>query len=172
MVGRLSLQLKQWHNLSPNMQRPTRIAPSLSLSYSPGIRRIAGRRKRPTKRRWKEVVRAAGGRRPARRGEPAYARQGARRQGLHYRRGFISWPVYEHGMPVPGKRHFSLTIPGLPTGKPGGENQIVHNDELVSGEIGQIGTQFDGLGHIGVTGGEDLFYNGKLEFGDTYGLKS
>src|SRR3954452_5837638 len=38
---------------------------------------------------------------------------------------------YEHGMPIPGKRHFSLTIPGLPTGKPSGKNQLVHNDELV-----------------------------------------
>ncbi len=82
--------------------------------------------------------------------------------------------VYEQGMPMPGKRHFSLTIPGLPTGSPSGSNNIVHNDELVSGEIGQVGTQFDGLGHIGVrVNGEDLFYNGnKLsEFGDTYGLK-
>lgn len=82
--------------------------------------------------------------------------------------------VYEHGMPIPGKRHYSLTIPGLPTGLPSGANAIVHNDELISGEIGQIGTQFDGLGHIGVrVNGEDLFYNGhKLsEFGDTYGLK-
>src|SRR5688572_13966567 len=58
--------------------------------------------------------------------------------------------VYEHGMPLPGKRHYSLTIPGLPTGIPSGKNGLVHNDELVSGEIGQIGTQFDGLGHIGV----------------------
>jgi kynurenine formamidase len=82
--------------------------------------------------------------------------------------------LYEHGMPIPGKRHFSLTIPGLPTGGPNGKNRLVHNDELVSGEIGQIGTQFDGLGHIGVRmGGDDVFYNGnKLsEFGDSYGLK-
>src|SRR4051812_23439630 len=82
--------------------------------------------------------------------------------------------LYEHGMPMPGKRHFSLTIPGLPTGQPSGSNQIIHNDELVSGEIGQVGTQFDGLGHIGMRiNGEDIFYNGnKLsEFGDTYGLK-
>ncbi len=82
--------------------------------------------------------------------------------------------LYEHGMPMPGKRHFSLTIPGLPTGGPLGDNQLVHNDELVSGEIGQIGTQVDGLGHVGVrVGSEDVFYNGnKLsEFGDTYGLK-
>ncbi len=82
--------------------------------------------------------------------------------------------LYEHGMPIPGKRHFSLTIPGLPTGGPLGANQSVWNDELFSGEIGQLGTQFDGLGHIGMrVDGEDLFYNGnKLsEFGDSYGLK-
>jgi len=82
--------------------------------------------------------------------------------------------LYEHGMPIPGKRHFSLTIPGRPTGVAPGKNKLVHNDELISGEIGQIGTQFDGLGHVGVRiGKEDVFYNGnKLsEFGDTYGLK-
>jgi kynurenine formamidase len=81
---------------------------------------------------------------------------------------------YEQGMPMPGKRHYSLTIPGLPTNSPRGKNAIVSNDELVSGEIGQVGTQFDGLGHVGTrVGGEDVFYNGfKLsEFGDTYGLK-
>ena len=51
---------------------------------------------------------------------------------------------------------------------------MVSNDELVSGEIGQVGTQFDGLGHVGARiDGEDYFYNGnKLsEFGDPYGLK-
>lgn len=82
--------------------------------------------------------------------------------------------LYENGMPIPGKRHFSLTIPGRPTGVTEGKNKLVHNDELVSGEIGQVGTQFDGLGHVGVRmGKEDIFYNGnKLsEFGDTYGLK-
>jgi kynurenine formamidase len=82
--------------------------------------------------------------------------------------------LYEHGMPIPGKRHFSLTIPGLPTGPPTGSNNMVSNDELFSGEIGQVGTQFDGLGHVGVRiDGEDYFYNGnKLsEFGDPYGLK-
>lgn len=92
------------------------------------------------------------------------------REGKTYQLG----RVYEHGMPVPGKRHYSLTIPGLPTGVAPGKNQLVHNDELISGELGQIGTQFDGLGHVGVrVGSEDIFYNGhKLsEFGDTYGLK-
>jgi kynurenine formamidase len=82
--------------------------------------------------------------------------------------------VYQAEMPLAGKRHFALTIPGLPTGGPAGKNQLVHNDEMFSGEIGQIGTQFDGLGHIGVhMGNDNIFYNGnKLsEFGSAYGLK-
>jgi kynurenine formamidase len=82
--------------------------------------------------------------------------------------------VYEHGMPLPGKRHFSLTIPGSPTGGPDGANAVVYHDDLFSGEIGQVGTQLDGLGHIGVrVGGEDYFYNGfkRSEFGKPYGLE-
>ena len=82
--------------------------------------------------------------------------------------------VYEQGMPLSGNRSFVLTIPGLPTFGPQGKNAIVGNSEMVAGEIGQVGTQFDGLGHVGVrVNGEDLFYNGfKLsEFGDAYGLK-
>jgi kynurenine formamidase len=82
--------------------------------------------------------------------------------------------VYEHGMPMPGKRHFSLTIPGSPTGGPNGKNQGVYHDDLFSGEIGQIGTQLDGLGHVGVRiGGDDYFYNGfrRSQFGTAYGLE-
>ena len=30
--------------------------------------------------------------------------------------------IYEHDMPLPGKRHFGLTIPGLPTEFPTGQN--------------------------------------------------
>jgi kynurenine formamidase len=81
--------------------------------------------------------------------------------------------VYEHGMPMPGKRHFSLTIPGRPTGGPDGKNRGVYNEEMFSGEIGQVGTQLDGLGHIGVRlFNDDYFYNGfKLsEFGTAHGL--
>ena len=82
--------------------------------------------------------------------------------------------IYEQGMPLSGNRSFVLTIPGLPTSGPQGKNAIVANSEMVTAEIGQVGTQFDGLGHVGVrVNGEDLFYNGfKLsEFGDSYGLK-
>jgi hypothetical protein len=102
--------------------------------------------------------------------EKVVAASGLIKSGRIYQLGRL----YEHGMPIPGKRHFSLTIPGLPTGLPSGSNQLVSNDELFSGEIGQVGTQFDGLGHVGMRiDGEDYFYNGnKLsEFGDSYGLK-
>jgi kynurenine formamidase len=81
---------------------------------------------------------------------------------------------YEAGMPLFPGRHFSLTIPGSPTHGPLGSNQLVGHDELVSGQIGQVGTQFDGLGHVGVRiDGEDRFYNGfnRREFGTPYGLK-
>ena len=81
---------------------------------------------------------------------------------------------YEHGMPLLGKRVYSLTIPGLPSSDPSGTNQIVSNSEMIAAELGQVGTQFDGLGHVGArVGGEDRFYNGlKLsEIGDSYGLK-
>lgn len=80
---------------------------------------------------------------------------------------------YETGMPLFGSRHFSLTIPGLPTMELPGENAVVFNDELVSTELGQVGTQFDGLGHVGTEiDGDYVFYNGlKLsEFGTSYGL--
>ncbi len=82
--------------------------------------------------------------------------------------------LYEHGIPLPGNRHFSLTIPGLPTAVAGGVNGMISNDEMFSGEIGQVGTQCDGLGHVGArVDEEDIFYNGfKLrEFGTAYGLE-
>ncbi len=69
--------------------------------------------------------------------------------------------TYEAGMPLYGTRHFSLTIPGGPTSGPVGSNNLLGNDELVSGQIGQVGTQFDGLGHIGRrVNGVDRYYNG------------
>ena len=63
--------------------------------------------------------------------------------------------VYEAGMPLFGSRHYSLRIPQA--FGPTGSNQFTYLDEIVSGELGQIGTQFDGLGHVGIG---DLFYNG------------
>jgi kynurenine formamidase len=75
--------------------------------------------------------------------------------------------AYEAGMPLFGTRHFSLRIPQ--TYGPMGSNRTMYHDEIVSAEIGQVGTQFDGLGHIGVG---DLFYNGndRAEFSRGDGL--
>ena len=86
---------------------------------------------------------------------------------------------YEQGMPLFGARAFTLRIPGGPTGGPFGANKLIYNDEFLATEIGQTGTQFDGLGHIGVQQGKDgdksemRFYNGftSTEINDAYGLK-
>jgi kynurenine formamidase len=75
--------------------------------------------------------------------------------------------VYEPGMPMFGTRHYSLRIPQAFTMP--GKNEAVYHDEVISGELGQIGTQFDGLGHLGMG---DLFYNGnrRSEFAQAEGL--
>jgi kynurenine formamidase len=51
-----------------------------------------------------------------------------------------------------------------------GSNDMIYHDELISGELGQIGTQFDGLGHVGIG---DLFYNGnnRKDFAKAEGLQ-
>jgi len=75
--------------------------------------------------------------------------------------------TYETAMPMFGTRHYSLRIPQ--TFGPMGSNQTTYHDEIVSAEIGQVGTQFDGLGHIGIG---DVFYNGndRNEFSKAEGL--
>lgn len=71
--------------------------------------------------------------------------------------------VYAGDAPAFGSRGWRLTIPGLPTGGPFGEKQMVYNDEYLATEIGQIGTQFDGPGHIGITTSKGMFfYNGRF----------
>ena len=87
--------------------------------------------------------------------------------------------VYENAMPKFGERAFVLRIPGSPTGGPVGANKLIYHDEFLSTEIGQTGTQFDGLGHIGIQMGKDgdqnemRYYNGvtQLEINSAYGLK-
>ena len=87
--------------------------------------------------------------------------------------------VYEPGMPMRGLRNYKLVIPTLPTGGPFAKNRLIFNEEYVTGELGQVGTQFDGLGHIGVLVGAEgdqnaiRFYNGftGAEMVSTYGLK-
>ena len=74
---------------------------------------------------------------------------------------------YERGMPLFGERTYAMFIPGSPTGGPVGENNmLMWHDEFLCAEIGQVGTQFDGLAHIGTRmemadgSTEDVFYNG------------
>jgi kynurenine formamidase len=70
--------------------------------------------------------------------------------------------VYQSDMPFFGSRGWRLTIPGLPTGGPYGEQEGVYNDEFVAAELGQVGTQFDGTGLVGVrTSRGHFFYNGR-----------
>jgi kynurenine formamidase len=85
------------------------------------------------------------------------------RQGRIYQLG----RVYEAGMPLPATRHYSLHIPQAYVAT--GSNQGIFHDEVVSAEIGQVGTQFDGLGHFGIG---DLFYNGnrRADFAQPGGL--
>lgn len=86
--------------------------------------------------------------------------------------------IYESSMPKFGERAFTLRIPGGPTGGPLGKNRVIWNDEFLATEIGQVGTQMDGLGHIGAAvRGVDLaemrFYNGftAADVNSAYGLK-
>ncbi len=71
--------------------------------------------------------------------------------------------TYQQDAPAFGSRGWRLTIPGMPSGGPFGDQKLVYNDEYISTEIGQIGTQFDGPGHIGViTSKGHFFYNGRF----------
>jgi kynurenine formamidase len=87
---------------------------------------------------------------------------------------------YTADMPLFGARKFTLRIPGMPTGVIDGlgANKVTWNDEFLATEVGQVGTQFDGLGHIGVTMGAPgdeaamRWYNGftGAEMANAYGL--
>ncbi|MBL26215.1 MAG: cyclase [Rhodospirillaceae bacterium] len=69
--------------------------------------------------------------------------------------------LYSHDVPMFGPRSWRLQIPGTPTGGPFGKNQLVYHDEFIETEIGQVSTQFDGPGHIGMrTSKGDIYYNG------------
>ena len=75
--------------------------------------------------------------------------------------------VYEESMPLVPHRHFSVMMP-VPDA-PAGKNQIRGTEALLIAEIGQVGTQFDGMGHVGIG---DIFYNGydRREFHTAKGL--
>jgi kynurenine formamidase len=75
---------------------------------------------------------------------------------------------YHREAPAFGPRSWNMWIPGTPTGGPFGKNALTYHDELVTTQIGQIQTQFDGPGHIGVnTSKGPQFYNGVISW-DAY----
>jgi kynurenine formamidase len=81
--------------------------------------------------------------------------------------------VYERDMPTFPFRTFRLTIPAFRAAARG-PNMQVGRDEFFVGEIGQMGTQMDGLGHVGCRLPDgDTYYNGfkSQDFEDAYGLK-
>ncbi len=71
------------------------------------------------------------------------------RQGQVYELG----KVLETAIPKFGTRVWSINTQR--TAGPGGRNQQIGNEEVVITELGQVGTQFDALPHIGI--GEDLY---------------
>ncbi len=75
--------------------------------------------------------------------------------------------IYESKMPLFGERSYELkTTSNKPSGGPIGENKLIFNEEFLTTQIGQVGTQFDGPGHVGsqVTFADgsvkDVYYNG------------
>jgi kynurenine formamidase len=66
--------------------------------------------------------------------------------------------VYERGMPLGATRDYALRL--VPAIEPTGTNRVLYNDEFLAAEVGQVGTQFDGLGHIG---GEVRYADGSLQ---------
>jgi len=70
---------------------------------------------------------------------------------------------YHREIPTFGPRIWSMVLPGTPQGGPFGKNALVYHDEYLTTEIGQVGTQFDGPGHIGVNTSKGMFfYNGNM----------
>jgi len=70
---------------------------------------------------------------------------------------------YHKDIPAVGERGWKMVLPGTPHAGPFGKNAMIYHDEYVSTEIGQISTQFDGPGHIGVNTSKGMFmYNGRM----------
>ena len=65
--------------------------------------------------------------------------------------------VYEEDMPLLPHRHFTVLM--HPQGPFQGKNKGSGMEELLITEIGQVGTQLDGMGHVGIG---DVYYNGNI----------
>ncbi|MEO1719422.1 MAG: cyclase family protein [Pseudomonadota bacterium] len=78
--------------------------------------------------------------------------------------------TYSDKMPLFGHRVFATRGTNGLSGGPLGDNKVTWMDDTLTAEIGQVGTQFDGLGHIGVG---NTYYNGikAKDFFSATGLK-
>ncbi len=85
--------------------------------------------------------------------------------------------VYERGMPLFGDRTYAMFASQA---GPFGKNNLMGHDDFLCAEIGQVGTQFDGLGHIGMRmkmadgSTKDVYYNGftvQDDMANRYGLR-
>lgn len=81
--------------------------------------------------------------------------------------------TYEPDMPLFGARVFAVRGTSGLAGGPLAENKVIWMDDFLSTEIGQVGTQFDGLAHIGIGGDKPMFYGGTpaAEVFGSYGVK-
>ena len=74
---------------------------------------------------------------------------------------------YERTMPMINTRSYKISV--VDTGPESGRNRQLGNEEVISGELAQVGTQFDGPGHIGsvvkyADGTETgVYYNGYMQ---------
>jgi len=75
--------------------------------------------------------------------------------------------VYERDMPMRGERVFTQRISATTGPRPERVSPLVARVEYVCTELGQVGTQVDGLGHVSIrtsmSPNEVRFYNGFLE---------
>ncbi len=81
--------------------------------------------------------------------------------------------TYEPDMPLFGSRVFAVRGTSGLAGGPLASNNIIWMDDFLSTEIGQVGTQFDGLAHIGIGGEKPMFYGGTpaAEVFGSYGVR-
>ncbi|MCI0628259.1 MAG: cyclase family protein [Acidobacteria bacterium] len=68
---------------------------------------------------------------------------------------YLMGRLYEAEMPQVSGRQYTLVVPQATPLI--GRNRLSWHEEFVASQLGQVGTQLDGLGHVGIG---DVYYNG------------